>query len=187
MGRFYYQKPGISCSEVWLQLSIWVLIVSQHDQYIDCAVLVTLSPPAFRFAIQQVFGESWSNTHQFHLIPGITSQPLNKYQSDYKFECSRWQSVESWTIYILTMSWYDQNTNTLLEPKLDESYSWNHGPVRTWSNTHGSMCGLANDPTKKMRVRFLAGSGTELNRTAVQNLDPLQTLVLSRVHQLHTQ
>ena len=40
-----------------LQLSISVLIVSGYDQKVDCAVLVALSSPAFRFAIQLIFLE----------------------------------------------------------------------------------------------------------------------------------
>ena len=64
-GPVFHQKPGISCSQVWLQLSIWVLIVSWHDQYVDCAVSAALSPPAVRFAIRPVFVESLSKTRQF--------------------------------------------------------------------------------------------------------------------------
>jgi len=31
LGRFYHQKPGISTSQLWHKLSIWVLIVLWHD------------------------------------------------------------------------------------------------------------------------------------------------------------
>jgi len=48
-----------------LQLTIWVLIVSQHDQYVDCAILVALSSPSLRFAIRQVLVGSQLKTHQF--------------------------------------------------------------------------------------------------------------------------
>jgi hypothetical protein len=44
--------------QLWLKLSVWVLIVSGHDQYADCAVLAPLSPPTVRFAIGPIFGES---------------------------------------------------------------------------------------------------------------------------------
>jgi hypothetical protein len=67
LGRFYNQKPGISTSHWWLQLSIWVLIISQHDQYVDCAVLVARSPPALRFAIWWLFVESQSNTSELRM------------------------------------------------------------------------------------------------------------------------
>jgi len=40
-----------------LQLNIWVLIASWHDQYVDCAVLAALSPPAVRFAIGPILVE----------------------------------------------------------------------------------------------------------------------------------
>jgi len=60
-------NPLVKSQHFLLQWSIWVLIVSQHDEYVDCAVSVALSPPAFRFAIRQVFVESRSKTHQFGL------------------------------------------------------------------------------------------------------------------------
>jgi len=58
MGRFYPQKPSISSSQLWLQLSIWVLIVSWEDQYIDSAVWAALRPRGFRFAIRPIIVES---------------------------------------------------------------------------------------------------------------------------------
>jgi len=54
--------------------------------------LVAPSPPAFRFAIRQVFVESRSKTRQFRLNSAFISQPLNEYQSDRKFESGRWKS-----------------------------------------------------------------------------------------------
>jgi len=47
--------------QLWLQISIWVLIVSWHDQFVDSAVLAALPPPAFRFAIGPIFIESLGN------------------------------------------------------------------------------------------------------------------------------
>ena len=75
-----------------LQLRIWVLIVSQHEQYVDCAVLVAPSPPAFRFAIREVLVGSPSKTRQFRLNTAFISQPLNEYQSDRKSDSGRWKS-----------------------------------------------------------------------------------------------
>jgi len=89
----------------WLQFSIWVLIVSQHDQYVDCAVSVALSPPAFRMAIRQVFVESRSKTRRFRLKPAMISQPLNEYQSDRESESGRWNSDYICTIYVVIMLW----------------------------------------------------------------------------------
>jgi len=90
--RVSTQNPLFKSQHFLLQLSIWVLIVSQHDQYVDCAVLVALSPPTFTFAMRQVFVESRSKTRQFRLNSAINSQPFNEYQSDCKFECRRWNS-----------------------------------------------------------------------------------------------
>ena len=42
---------------LWFQLSMWVLIVLRHIQYVDYTKLWALSPPAFRFAIWLIFVE----------------------------------------------------------------------------------------------------------------------------------
>ena len=45
-----------------LQLSIWVLIVSCHSQYVNWSALAPLSPAAFKFAIWLIFVEwLWIN------------------------------------------------------------------------------------------------------------------------------
>jgi len=49
--------PTLLFLHLWLQSRFWVLIVSCHDEYADCAVLRTLSPPAFRFVIRPIFVE----------------------------------------------------------------------------------------------------------------------------------
>jgi hypothetical protein len=67
LGQFYHQSPSISTSQLWLQLSIWVLNASWHDQYVDCAVLPTLAPPTFRFPIQLQLAVSLSQTRKFGL------------------------------------------------------------------------------------------------------------------------
>jgi len=90
--RVSTQNPLLKSQHFLLQLSIWVLIVSQHVQYVDCAVLVAVSPPAFRFAIRQVFVESRSKTRQFRLNSAFISLPLNEYQSDRKSGSGRWKS-----------------------------------------------------------------------------------------------
>jgi len=70
LGRFYLQKPGISTSQVWLQLSIWVRIVSWHDQYVNCAFSCALSHPTFRIAIWPILVESQSKPRKFRLKCG---------------------------------------------------------------------------------------------------------------------
>jgi hypothetical protein len=86
------QNSLLKSQHCLLQLSIRVLIVSQHDQDVYWAVLVALSPPAFRFAIWQVFVESRSNTRQFPINSAIISQPVKEYQLDWKLECRRSKS-----------------------------------------------------------------------------------------------
>jgi hypothetical protein len=56
LGGLYPDHSSIECFlHHLLQLSIWVLIVSWHAQYVDYAALVALPPPAFRFAIRLIF------------------------------------------------------------------------------------------------------------------------------------
>ena len=83
------QNPLLKSQHFLLQLSIWVLIVSQHDQYVACAVPVALSPHGFRFAIRHVFVGSRSKTTQFRLTSPMISQLFNKYLSDCKFDWRR--------------------------------------------------------------------------------------------------
>ena len=83
MGWIYQQQPGICSKQFQFQFSIWVLIISQHDQWVDCAVLATLSPPTLRFAIGPIFVESLSKSHEFRFLFGLISHWLNQYQSDY--------------------------------------------------------------------------------------------------------
>ena len=52
-------------SELWLQLSIWVLVVSQYNIYINSAVSDILSPPFLHFAIWSIFVESLRNMPNF--------------------------------------------------------------------------------------------------------------------------
>jgi len=42
-------------SELWLQLSIWVLILSEYDIHVKDAVFHVLSPPVLHFAIKSIF------------------------------------------------------------------------------------------------------------------------------------
>jgi len=82
-------KAVISTSQFELQLRIWVLIVSSYDEYIDCAVLAPLSPPAFRFVIWAIFVESLLKTREFRLKFLVIPQRFNEYWSDRKSESGR--------------------------------------------------------------------------------------------------
>jgi hypothetical protein len=105
-------QPDISKPHVSLQLSIWVLIVSWHDQYVNCAVSRPLPPPAFRFVIWTIFLESRLKTCEFCVKFGVISQWFYEYWLHCKSERGRWKSAYNCTIHILTMSLYDQNSDT---------------------------------------------------------------------------
>jgi hypothetical protein len=89
MGQFSHQSPSIEISQFWLQLSIGVLIVSQHVQYVDHAVGAALSPPIAKFLIVPIFVESRKMTRQFRIKYLVTSQQLKEYWSYRKSESWR--------------------------------------------------------------------------------------------------
>ena len=73
----------------------------------------------------------------------------------------------------------------LLGPNVAGTVKWNCGPDTTQLKNRRFISGAGNSPAKKRRFGFLAGSGTEPNRTASQNPDhwqvhpdPLRTLIL---------
>jgi len=74
---------------VWLQLSIWVVIVSWHSQYVSCSALARLSPPAFKLAIRLILVEwLWNNGWCKAKLAGVRSR-INEYFSDRKPEGGR--------------------------------------------------------------------------------------------------
>jgi len=107
-------------STILAPISNWVLIISWHDQYVDCAVLAPLSHSAVRYPIGPILAKSLSKTGAFRLTCDVIPQRFNEYWSDHKSESVRWKSGENCTIYILIMSWYDQNSNTCLELNLQQ-------------------------------------------------------------------
>jgi len=48
---------------------------------------------------------------------GVISQQPNEYWSDYKVENRTWKSMQNCMYYIYIILWYNQNSNTQLEPK----------------------------------------------------------------------
>jgi len=60
--------------------------------------------------------------------------------------------------------------------KVAGTVKWNWGGDKTWSKNGSFVSSLCNNSTKTKRVRFLAGSGTELNWNAGQNTDHWQVI-----------
>jgi len=48
---------------------------------------------------------------------GRCSQCHNEYWFDCKVENRRWESTQNYLLYVCIILWYDQNSNTYLEPK----------------------------------------------------------------------
>jgi hypothetical protein len=97
MGRLDQQKPGVWSSWCWLWWSISVMMVSWHDQYVECAVLPALLIPAVRLAIRPILVESISKTRQFHVQCRWLSQWFRKYLSNYKSDSRRWKSGSNYS------------------------------------------------------------------------------------------
>jgi len=84
--------PNILFLLLWLQSSIWVLIVSCHSQYVNWSALTPLSPPALKLAIQLIFvGWLWNNCWFWATLVGFRLR-LNKYLSDRKSVSGRCKS-----------------------------------------------------------------------------------------------
>ena len=78
--------------QLWLQLTICVLIVSWHGPHVNCSALAALSTPAFKFAIRLIFVEwLWNNGWIQAKLAGFRSR-LNEYLSDRKSESGRRKS-----------------------------------------------------------------------------------------------
>jgi len=92
MGQFDNYKPDISWSQFRLQLCVWVLIVSWHEQYVYCAVWATLSLAAARMAIGRTLFGSILKLRKIHNNYGVISQRFNEYWSDCKSESGKWKS-----------------------------------------------------------------------------------------------
>jgi len=75
--------------QLWIQLSIGVLIVLQHDIYVKFADRCPISSPALRFAIGSIFIESHWNSAENHAKMTGFSLRLNDYWSNCKSENGR--------------------------------------------------------------------------------------------------
>jgi len=69
-----------------------------------------------------LFCSLWSNEYSLHdcekrAIFGVISQQLKEYWLDRQVENRRWKSLQNCIFYVYIILWYDQNSNTKLEPK----------------------------------------------------------------------
>jgi hypothetical protein len=85
--------PGsiLRLQQLWLQFRIWVLIVLQHDLYVQCADWCPRSSPILRFAIRSIFIESLRNQAEHHTKIAGFSTRLHDNWSDRKSENGKWK------------------------------------------------------------------------------------------------
>jgi len=172
-GLWFHITVPTTLSVVWLQLSLWVLIKLWHNQYVDCAVLAALSPPGVRITMRPIFVDSqWNNNIYEANFAGFRSQH-NQYWSERNSESVRWKSGKSYTLYVLILSRYNQNSDTQLRRKM-------------WGCNAGF---LVVKPAKSQWPGFVFGKtrcngpvpGWHRTQNHTGNLDPLLTLVESDV------
>ena len=72
--RFFGWFHIFANPELWLQISLWVVIISQYDPYVEDAVLDALSPP---FSNLRSYHYSLSHFKK-RLIVGVISEQLNE-------------------------------------------------------------------------------------------------------------
>jgi hypothetical protein len=89
LGLQFQFTVSTTSGQLQLQLSISVLMISLHDEYGDCAVLVPLSPPAHKFAIRPIFVEwLWNNMTSYSKFADFQWR-LNEHWSDRKSESGK--------------------------------------------------------------------------------------------------
>jgi hypothetical protein len=77
---------------LWHNISIWVLIVSWLDQYVDCSDWAARSPPAFEFGIRLIPVEwLWHKGRLQLKFAGFWSR-LNEYLLYRQSQIGRWNS-----------------------------------------------------------------------------------------------
>jgi len=74
----FYRKQSLifANSALWLQLSIWVMIISQFDIYVNDAVLHALLPLILHFVIQSIFVELLWNDAKNWVFFAVTQRIL---------------------------------------------------------------------------------------------------------------
>jgi len=151
--RVFTQNPLLKSQHLLHQLSIWVLIVSQHEQYVDCAVLVAPSPRACRlrsdkyslsrdwkpanFAdIQPVFHSHSTNISRIANLKAGGARVTNAAQFTY------WSCHD--TIRTQILNWSQSCRNRKMKPRSGSNPSPNPvgtpGPrVTTWTGQSGPV------------------------------------------------
>jgi len=154
MDQFYHQKPGISSWQFWLQLSISVLIISWHDQYIDCVLLAALSPPAVRLAIGPMIVESLSKTREFRIKYGVISviQWILVRSKIWKREVEELLKQHNVRIDHVTIQ---SELRHLIAAIVAGTIQWKSSRVSTPPKNHGFMSCPGDNPALVTQIRLL--------------------------------
>jgi len=184
MGWFSHQNCGISHWQCWLQISIWVLIVPWHDQYIHCTVLSAFTSHCqicdwtnFCWVAIDCLGISPKIRWNFTAIQRILVQ-----SQIWKPVVEVRLKLHNLCIDHVMIGW---DLKYLIGAKGTGTVKWNCGAGTTWPKNRGFMSSLGNNPAKIEWVGFLPRSGTKPNHRSkpgllIGNPYPLVRTILSR-------
>jgi len=165
--RFFGRFHRFANSKLRLQLSIWVLIVSQYDIYQKDAVLDAPPPPIPQFAIQSLFVESFRTMHNFWCTFTATQGIV------IRSPIREWEVKEHRQLHLLRLYHIviRSELNCLFGTKVLSSWQWGSALWKTRPRVCGFMSAPGNKPAKTQRVRFLDGSGSEPHLLSGSNPD----------------
>ena len=170
--RFFGRFHKFANSELWLQLSIWVLIISQYDIYLKDVVLHALSLPTLYFAIISIFVELlWNNTNNWAFF-AVTQRILTGSQNGDQ-EVKEYATLHLVHIYHIVIR---SELRYLMGAKVCSSRQWGPAIWRTHPTNCRFMSGPGNKPARTQHVVYLGGSGTNLVHCSGPNLDRCQHL-----------
>jgi len=141
---YFGQFHNFANSKPLLQLSIWVLIISQYDIYVNNAVLDAISPHILHIAIWSIVVELLWNNDENWVFFAMTQQiliGLQRGEQEVK-EHANLHLLGIYHIVIWSELKYLTGAKVLSVPK------W--GPAVCWTrpNNHGFICSPGNNPAK---------------------------------------
>jgi hypothetical protein len=164
------------------------MIILWHDQYVYCAALCALSPPAFRFGVRPIFVELRSKTRNFRFKIGLISHHV--------YNIGQIENVTAGgeRAHRTSQSAYWLCHDTICTQILNWNHIWGNVGETMKSNcdviislpkTPRFMSGLGNNPALSTKFVFLGGSwpglGSMVQFQPRRNLELLLTLVIHSV------
>jgi len=185
MLRFFGRSLHLGHSELWLQLSIWVLIVSQYDIYITDALLHAPSPPVLWFEIWSIFVESLWKTNYFRHHCTAT-QPISIRSQIGQKKVKQHAKVHLLRIYHIVIQ---SELKYLIGAQVMCLRKWGSAVGKTCPNNCRFMSGPGNNLALVTRFGLLGGSWPRPGilvwfKTAPKPGNPELLLTLPKTHHM---